>query len=176
MSKELKGSDYVKATTNLNTADSDYSKAAYGFQVFLTDYYRRVKKDYKLDYDSFMIIMVVLQHSIYELNKEKTHQTLDHLKNEILQTSEEGYFKEKNRKLGAGNISNVLEIPDETARRKIASLIKMKILEKSKQDGIILGKNFVERHSKFADQTLKSLKGFIRNLNKTGVLKNILEE
>ena len=176
MSKALKGSDYIKAATNLNAADSDYSKAAYGFQVFLTDYYRRVKKDYKLDFDSFMIIVVVLQHSIYELNKEKTHQTLDDLKNEILQTAEEGYFNEKNRKLGAGNISNVLEIPDETARRKIASLIKMKILEKSKQDGIILGKNFVERHSKFADQTLKSLKGFIRNLNKTGVLKNILEE
>ena len=67
----------------------DISKAAYAFQVFLTDYYRRVKTDYQIDFDTFMIIVVVMQHGIYEAQKVKAANSLglDNLKKEILYKS-----------------------------------------------------------------------------------------
>ena len=46
-----------------------FQKPLMHFKFFLTDYYRRVKTDYNLDFDTFMIIVVVLQHGIYEARK-----------------------------------------------------------------------------------------------------------
>ena len=156
----------------------DISKAAYAFQVFLTDYYRRVKTDYQIDFDTFMIIVVVMQHGIYEAQKVKAANSsgLDNLKKEIQQTQLEGFFKTKNRKLGINSISNVLEMPEETTRRKIESLVKKQILEKSKVDGIILGKNFLKTHSPFADKTIKSFKALIRQLHNSGMIDDFIKE
>jgi len=156
----------------------DISKAAYAFQVFLTDYYRRVKTDYRVDFDTFMIIIVVMQHGIYESQKVKAEKTadLDNLKKEIQQTQAEGFFKTKNRKLGINSISNVLEMPEETTRRKIENLVKKGILQKSKVDGIILGKNFLKTHSPFADKTIKSFKALIRQLNHSGMIDDFIKE
>ena len=156
----------------------DISKAAYAFQVFLTDYYRRVKTDYQIDFDTFMIIVVVMQHGIYEAQKVKAANSsgLDNLKKEIQQTTLEGFFKTKNRKLGINSISNVLEMPEETTRRKIESLVKKEILQKSKVDGIILGKNFLKTHSPFADKTIKSFKALIRQLNNSGMIDDFIKE
>ena len=156
----------------------DISKAAYAFQVFLTDYYRRVKTDYQIDFDTFMIIVVVMQHGIYEAQKVKVANSsgLDNLKKEIEQTQLEGFFKIKNRKLGINSISNVLEMPEETTRRKIENLVKKGILQKSKVDGIILGKNFLKTHSPFADKTIKSFKALIRQLNNSGMIDDFIKE
>ena len=156
----------------------DISKAAYAFQVFLTDYYRRVKTDYQIDFDTFMIIVVVMQHGIYEAQKVKAANSsgLDNLKKEIEQTQLEGFFKIKNRKLGINSISNVLEMPEETTRRKIESLVKKEILQKSKVDGIILGKNFLKTHSPFADKTIQSFKALIRQLNNSGMIDDFIKE
>ena len=157
---------------------SDISKAAYAFQIFLTDYYRRVKKEYKLDFDSFMVIIVVIQHSIYEAKKVKAEKVydLDLLKKDIEQTQIEGFFKNRNRKLGINSISNVLEMPEETTRRKIEKLVKRNILAKSKVDGIILGKQFLKIHSSFADKTILSFKGLIRQMDKAGMIEAIIKE
>ena len=165
----------VQSTKDL---EGDISKAAYAFQVFLTDYYRRVKADYQIDFDTFMIIVVVMQHGIYESQKVKAANStgLDNLKKEIQQTTLEGFFKTKNRKLGINSISNVLEMPEETTRRKIESLVKKQILEKSKVDGIILGKNFLKTHSPFADKTIKSFKALIRQLNNLGMIDDFVKE
>jgi predicted DNA-binding transcriptional regulator len=156
----------------------DISKAAYAFQVFLTDYYRRVKTEYKVDFDTFMIIVVVMQHGIYESQKVKAANSsgLDNLKKEIEQTQLEGFFKTKNRKLGINSISNVLEMPEETTRRKIEILVKKGVLQKSKVDGIILGKGFVKTHSPFADKTIKSFKALIRQLNNSGMIDDFVKE
>ena len=155
----------------------DVSKAAYAFQVFLTDYYRRVKTDYNLDFDTFMIIVVVLQHGIYEARKMKeTNTSLDQLKKDIEQTQLEGFFKTKNRKLGINSISNVLEMPEETTRRKIENLVKKGVLQKSKVDGIVVGKDFLKIHSPFADKTIKSFKALIRQLNNLGMIDDFVKE
>ena len=174
--KKLNGENLMKEQAQ--NPNSDWSIASYAFQVFLTDYYRRVKTDYKLDFDTFMIIIVVMQHAIYEANKVRvapvTH--LDELKKDVEQTRSEGFFKTRGRKLGINSISNVLEMPEETTRRKIESLVKKKILAKSKTDGIILGEDFLKYHSPFADKTIKSFKALIRQMNRSNLITDILNE
>ena len=174
--KNLNGENLVKEQAQ--KPDSDWSIASYAFQVFLTDYYRRVKTDYKLDFDTFMIIVVVMQHAIYESNKTRVAPVvqLEELKKDIEQTRSEGFFKTRGRKLGINSISNVLEMPEETTRRKIESLVKKKILAKSKTDGIILGDDFIKHHSPFADKTVKSFKALIRQMNRSNIITDILNE
>ena len=156
----------------------DITKAAYAFQVFLTDYYRRVKKDYKVDFDTFMIIIVVMQHGIYEAQKINDTKivSLEGLRQPIQQTQTEGFFQSKNRKLGINSISNVLEMPEETTRRKIENLIKKGVLKKSQVDGIILGKDFLKIHGPFANKTIKSFKALIRQLNSVGMIDDFIKE
>lgn len=174
--KNLTGEQLMKE--QIHNSDSDWSIASYAFQVFLTDYYRRVKTDYKLDFDTFMIISVVMQHAIYESNKVRVAPVahLDQLKKDVEQTRSEGFFKTRGRKLGINSISNVLEMPEETTRRKIESLVKKKILAKSKIDGIILGEDFLKYHSPFADKTIKSFKALIRQMNRSNLITDILNE
>ena len=174
--KNLTGEQLMKE--QVQKPDSDWSIASYAFQVFLTDYYRRVKTDYKLDFDTFMIISVVMQHAIYESNKDRVAPVahLDQLKKDVEQTRSEGFFKTRGRKLGINSISNVLEMPEETTRRKIESLVKKKILAKSKTDGIILGDDFLKHHSPFADKTIKSFKALIRQINRSNIITDILDE
>ena len=173
---KLSGEQLMK--DQVEQPNSDLSIASYAFQVFLTDYYRRVKIDYKLDFDSFMVISVVMQHAIYESNKvrEAPIARLDELKSDVEQTRSEGFFKARGRKLGINSISNVLEMPEETTRRKIENLVKKKILAKSKIDGIILGPDFLKNHSPFADKTLQSFKALIRQMNKNGLVEEFLKE
>lgn len=174
--QKLTGEQLMK--DQVEQPNSDLSIASYAFQVFLTDYYRRVKIDYKLDFDSFMVISVVMQHAIYESNKvrEAPVARLDELKSDVEQTRSEGFFKARGRKLGINSISNVLEMPEETTRRKIENLVKKKILAKSKIDGIILGPDFLKRHSPFADKTIKSFKALIRQMNRTGLIEEFISE
>lgn len=174
--KNITGEQLMKE--QVQKPDSDLSIASYAFQVFLTDYYRRVKTDYKIDFDTFMIIVVVMQHAIYEANKTRVAPVaqLDELKKEVEQTRSEGFFKTRGRKLGINSISNVLEMPEETTRRKIENLIKKKILAKSKIDGIILGDDFLKNHSPFADKTIKSFKALIRQMNRSNLITDILNE
>jgi len=75
------------------------------------------------------------------------------------------------RKLGINAISNILEMPEETTRRKIEKLIKAGLLTKSKTDGIITSKEFIKKHFKFADQTAKNLGKLIRTFEKAGLLE-----
>ena len=42
----------------------------YAFVMFLINYYSRIKKELRLDYDSFMIVQVVVSHSLYHINKK----------------------------------------------------------------------------------------------------------
>ena len=107
---------------------------------------------------------------------KEANTSLDVLKKDIEQTQLEGFFKTKNRKLGINSISNVLEMPEETTRRKIENLVKKGILQKSKVDGIVVGKDFIKIHSPFADKTIKSFKALIRQLNNIGMIDDFVKD
>ena len=154
------------------TNESDnvkYANASYSWQTFLIDFYRRVKQYYNFDFDSFMIMIVTVSHVTHENYKEDPGidgSYKDFIK-EFKHTAPGSLSK---RKLGINAISNILEMPEETTRRKIEKLIKQGLLTKSKLDGIILSETFVEKHYPFANQTAKNLGKLIRTFDKAGLL------
>lgn len=146
-----------------------YANASYSWQTFLIDFYRRVKQYYNFDFDSFMIMMITVSHVTHENYKEDPGidgSYKDFIK-EFKQTAPGSLSK---RKLGINAISNILEMPEETTRRKIEKLIKQGLLTKSKLDGIILSETFIEKHFPFANQTAKNLGKLIRTFDKAGLL------
>ena len=42
----------------------------YAFLMFMIEHYRRVKTDLKMDFDSFIIIQVVVSHEVYIMQSE----------------------------------------------------------------------------------------------------------
>jgi hypothetical protein len=146
-----------------------YANASYSWQTFLIDFYRRVKQYYNFDFDSFMIMIVTVSHVTHENYKEDPGidgSYKDFIK-EFKHTAPGSLSK---RKLGINAISNILEMPEETTRRKIEKLIKQGLLTKSKLDGIILSETFIEKHYPFANQTAKNLGKLIRTFDKAGLL------
>tara|TARA_B100000941_G_C28449632_1_gene524326 strand:+ start:249 stop:791 length:543 start_codon:yes stop_codon:yes gene_type:complete len=155
-----------KQTDDTNTK---YAMASYNWQTFLIDYYRRVKQYYNFDFDSFMIIIVTISHITHENYKDDPGVPgtyADFIKG--FKNIAPGSLSK--RKLGINAISNILEMPEETTRRKIEKLIKVGLLSKSKTDGIILSETFIEKNFSFADQTIKNLGKLIRTFDKTGLL------
>jgi len=61
-----------KKIANAKLKEKPFGVGMYAFVMFLINYYSRIKKELRLDYDSFMIIQVVVSHSIYQINKTKT--------------------------------------------------------------------------------------------------------
>ena len=48
-----------------------FAMGMYRFAMFIIRYYRRVREQLKIDYDSFMIVQTVASNSLYQLDKKK---------------------------------------------------------------------------------------------------------
>ena len=170
MTSDTKNMAQHAADAVTNKSDNvKYANASYSWQTFLIDFYRRIKQYYNFDFDSFMIMIVTVSHVTHENYKEDPGvdgSYKDFIK-EFKHTAPGSLSK---RKLGINAISNILEMPEETTRRKIEKLIKQGLLTKSKLDGIILSETFIEKHFPFADQTAKNLGKLIRTFDKAGLL------
>lgn len=170
MTSDTKNMAQHAADAVTNKSDNvKYANASYSWQTFLIDFYRRIKQYYNFDFDSFMIMIVTVSHVTHENYKEDPGiegSYKDFIK-EFKDTAPGSLSK---RKLGINAISNILEMPEETTRRKIEKLIKQGLLTKSKLDGIILSETFVEKHYPFANQTAKNLGKLIRTFDKAGLL------
>ena len=154
---------------NNKEVNTKYANASYSWQTFLIDFYRRVKQYYNFDFDSFMIMIVTVSHITHENYKDDDGVVgtyVDFIKG--FKGVEPGSLSK--RKLGINAISNILEMPEETTRRKIEKLIKQGLLSKSKTDGIILSDEFIEKHFPFAEQTAKNLGKLIRTFDKAGLI------
>ena len=148
-----------------------FADAGYAWQIFLVDFYRRAKSVYKIDFDTFMIIMIVMSHVINEKSRggPLVHETIEDFFKEI-DNLEPGKLGLSKRKLGISNIANILDMPDETARRKLDKLIELKLIQRTKEDGIILGDGFAKRHEPFGDNTVKNFGKLLRAFDKAGVI------
>ena len=60
----------IKKLIDSKLKSKPFSSGMYAFLMFLIDYYRRVRSDLKIDYDSFIIIQVVVSHGIYLIQSE----------------------------------------------------------------------------------------------------------
>ncbi len=68
------------------TSDSPFSKGFYEWVMFILSFYTRVREKLNIDYESFVILQVVVSHSLYEINKtgSKTFSELEEQVTNIL--------------------------------------------------------------------------------------------
>ena len=106
------------------------------------NHFLNVKKMAKHDYESHMILLTVYTHFLYQtitLGKSLSWtEVFDETK------SEDHKKLMKDKKLTIFAVAENLSMPQETVRRKLEKLIKNKLLDYSKSEGLSLGKKFNE--------------------------------
>ena len=147
-----------------------FSKGLYDWVMFVLNFYSRVKNTLKIDFESFVILQVVVSHNLYELNKEGA-KTFNEVENQIINTKSN---KNKN-KLTFASVSEVLQLPRETVRRKVISLSKKEILTFNTYGGIKLGPAYKTIYKDFVSQTTSDLSSLMKKWEKSGTLKTLLE-
>ena len=149
-----------------------FSKGLYHWVMFVLSLYTRVREKLNMDYESFVILQVVVSHSLYEINKsgDKTFLELEEHMTKITQKK-----NIKTSKLTFASISEVLQLPRETVRRKVIALSKKDILTFSTYGGIKLGPSYKSIYKDFVSQTTLDLSSLVKKWEKTGALKTLLE-
>ena len=140
--------------------------------MFIISLYSRVKEKLNIDFESFVILQVVVSHSLYEINKSGTKSFSD-LENHM-ETINKNKLLNK-QKLTFASIAEILHLPRETVRRKVIALSKNNILTFSTYGGIKLGPAYKTIYKDFVSQTTLDLSSLVNKWEKSGALKNLLE-
>ena len=149
-----------------------FSKGLYHWVMFVLSLYTRVREKLNIDYESFVILQVVVSHSLYEINKTG-NKTFAELEEQMTSITRKKNIKTS--KLTFASIAEVLQLPRETVRRKVISLSKKDILTFSTFGGIKLGPSYKTIYKDFVGQTALDLSSLIKKWEKTGALKTLLE-
>ena len=148
----------------------NFSSGLYHWMMFLINFYNRVKKNLKIDFDSFMILQLVVSDYLYKTNKEGT-KSYKELEKSFKNNSD--LFKDK-RKVNIASIAEILNLPRETVRRKVLHLHKIKLLDYRK-NGISVGSEYKIVFNEFVSGTIKNMSSLIKKWETDGSLKNLLE-
>ena len=119
----------------------DFSAGMYQWSLFLINLFLRVKKNLKIDYDSFMIMHIVFGYHLNQINKD------DQKSFEQLSFRFENLVKENipsTEKLTVTSISLALDLPRETVKRKVDGLIELQMLGFQSNKSISLGAKYKE--------------------------------
>jgi hypothetical protein len=172
-----------------------FAEGMYGFVMVMISYYSRVREKLKIDYDSFMIIQTVVSHSLYQMNKKKAGSksyfelekewekllkkdmpnSVEVVRDEVVREKLETNFSKSLSRLTISSICLVTSLPKETVRRKVSELNKKNLLNISKKHGILLGSMYKKVFSEFTPQTIKEVSRLIKNWDKSGILKSIID-
>jgi len=149
-----------------------FSQGLYHWVMFILSLYTRVRQNLKIDFESFVILQVVVSHSLYQINKtgNKTYSELEDQMTKIGQNK-----KIRNNKLTFASIADVLQLPRETVRRKVLGLSKNNILLNNTDNGIKLGPAYKTIYKEFVSQTTLGLSSLIKKWKKSGALEQLLE-
>ena len=143
------------------------------------DHYIQAKKIFKTDYDSHMITITVFAHFLYgTLNPSHEKYQHEDLEWGDMYPLVKGLSKSKKKyldKMSLFSISQILDMPKETVRRKVDALCKTKQLEYSVKDGVTVGDNFELLAKKIAPNDLLSIDKAIKAINKNGGVSEILK-
>ena len=93
-----------------------FSQGLYHWVMFILSFYTRVRENLKIDFETFVILQVVVSHSLYQLNKSGT-KTFAELEDQITNITQKKL--RNNSKLTFASIAEVLQLPRETVRRNI---------------------------------------------------------
>ena len=149
-----------------------FSQGLYHWVMFILSFYTRVRENLKIDFESFVILQVVVSHSLYQINKSgnKTFSELEDQMEKITQKK-----TTKSSKLTFASISEVLQLPRETVRRKVIHLSKKNILTFNTVDGIKLGPAYKTIYKDFVSKTTADISILIKKWKNSGALEKLLE-
>jgi hypothetical protein len=152
--------------------ESNFSQGFYHWVMFILSLYSRVRENLKMDFESFVILQVVVSHSVYEVNKSgaKTFSELEDQMSKITQKK-----STRNSKLTFASIAEVLQLPRETVRRKVLALAKRNYLTFNSTIGIKLGSEYKTIYKNFVTQTTLDLSSVIRKWKNSGALQTLIE-
>ena len=158
-------------------SQNQIAEASYGWVATIISFYSRARDFYKIDFDSFMIILVVISHINYVTKKKKSKKLVEDmnsfLEDMFLSSMQKEPLSVKGRGLASTSIAHVLGLPEETCRRKIQQLIKKNLLIRSTEQGITVHQNLVKKHKEFGLQTLKDVKFLMRIFTKQNLIKGL---
>ena len=155
-----------------NIKEPIFSQGLYHWVMFILSYYTRVRENLKIDFETFVILQVVVSHSLYQLNKSGT-KTFAELEDQITNITQKKL--RNNSKLTFASIAEVLQLPRETVRRKVLILTKRNILFSDTADGIKLGTAYKTIYKEFVSQTTLDMSSLVKKWKKTGALETLLE-
>ena len=149
-----------------------FSQGLYHWVMFILSFYTRVRENLKIDFETFVILQVVVSHSLYQLNKSGT-KTFAELEDQITNITQKKL--RNNSKLTFASIAEVLQLPRETVRRKVLILTKRNILLSDTVDGIKLGTAYKTIYTEFVSETTLDISSLVKKWKKTGALETLLE-
>ena len=159
------------ATKDKGLKGSAFSKGLYDWIMFVLSFYVRVREKLNIDFESFVILQVVVSHSLYEINKSGPKTFLE-LGEQMLKFRKKKI--ESSSKLTFASISDVLSLPRETVRRKVLNLCNQNILSFDNENGIKLGSGYKLIHGDFVRLTTHDISTLAKKWKKSGVLDDLL--
>ena len=166
----------------------NFGTGMYGFLMFMTDYYRRVRSELKMDFDSFMIVQIVVSHEVYVMQGE-TSKTYSEISGEfdriskatdiddslLIFKAKELMSKIQKHKLTVSSICQVSTLPKETVRRKVRALVSRRILTQNKSEGVLVGAGYKKVFEEFVPNTVGGFAKLLKKWKENGTLEQILK-
>ena len=153
-------------------AEPIFSKGLYHWIMFVISFYTRVRETLKIDFESFIVLQVVVSHSLYQLNKTGS-KSYSEIKENVELLSK--VKLKKNLKLTFASVSDVIQLPRETVRRKVLELCKKDILKFNSENGIKLGPAYKTIYKEFVSQTAMDMSVLVKKWNHSGALDKLLK-
>ena len=149
-----------------------FENIAYAWEMLIVEHFSTMKKILKCDYGSYVILELVASHYIYNKKKDEEHTNEISWKS-LWKLHYDEKFKDVIYKthniLTVSSVSLITGMPHESVRRKVNVLLDKKILEK-KKGGIQFGKNFESYFKSFAENEVRMLRNFIKQIENNGGL------
>ena len=161
-----------EAAKDREEAEPIFSKGLYHWVMFVISFYTRVRETLKIDFESFIVLQVVVSHSLYQLNKTGS-KSYTEIKEHVELLSK--VKLKKNLKLTFASISDVIQLPRETVRRKVLELCKKDILKFNSENGIKLGPAYKTIYKEFVTQTTADMGTLVKKWKHSGALDKLLE-
>ena len=153
-------------------AEPNFSKGLYHWIMFVISFYTRVRETLKIDFESFIVLQVVVSHSLYQLNKTG-NKSYSEIKENVELLSK--VRLKKSLKLTFASVSDVIQLPRETVRRKVLELCNRDILRFNSTTGIKLGPAYKTIYKDFVSQTTVDISILIKKWKKSGALEKLLK-
>ena len=147
-----------------------YGEILYHLINFRLEQYKDSKSMIGVDFDSFMIMSCIGSH--YLRTKTKEGSSWDSVWEQTRTKIIDKHLNSK--KLTIFAVSNLVNLPKETVRRKIEILKKKKLISYSRNEGLLPTEKTEELMKPFATKELKVLANFLKALKKNKSLDQLL--